>query len=495
MSMDRKKWLVVIAVDLAMFLAALDSTVIGTAMPTVVASLGGLSLFSWVFSIYLLTSTAALPIFGRLSDLFGRRNMFVVAVWIFTGASALCGLATGMVFLIAARALQGIGAGGTFALSQAVFGEIFPPHERGQMQGYLAAVWGISALVGPLIGGLIVEYLGWRWTFFVNVPVGVAANYMLVVGLTGMTSQGTRRRIDYAGATCLVVSIVALMLGLLEVGKPGRLVGTGALMGLSVCLVFTVAFLIVEGRVPEPILPLALFGSRAFVTTTVCLFLSGVAMFGAISFIPLFVQAVLGATAVQAGSVLTPISLSWVSGSTIGGRLLNRFGYRTLAVAGMVCLTGGYLLFTRLQMGSSLRYAGASGVVLGLGMGLITVTTVVAVQGTAPREQIGVVSTLPFFFRNIGATIGVAIMGTILNAHVAGAGGATLGIAGGEGPFQAIPALLRGQMAQGIRAAFFFGLAAVAVGIPLSLMVPDLSPIRPGAEVRRPAAASTTPME
>ncbi|MGD0264149.1 MAG: MFS transporter [Candidatus Methylomirabilota bacterium] len=191
--MDRRKWLVVVAVDMAMALAALGNTVVGTAMPTVVASLGGLSLFSWVFSIYLLTSTAALPIFGRLSDLFGRRNTFVIAIWIFTGASALCGLATGMVSLIAARALQGIGAGGTFALAQAVFSEIFPPHERGRMQGYLAAVWGISALIGPLVGGLIVTYMGWRWTFFVNVPVGVAANYMLVVGLTGMASQGTRR--------------------------------------------------------------------------------------------------------------------------------------------------------------------------------------------------------------------------------------------------------------------------------------------------------------
>ncbi len=492
--MDRKKWLVVIAVDMAMALAALDNTVVGTAMPTVVASLGGLSLFSWVFSIYLLTSTAALPIFGRLSDLFGRRNMFLVAIWIFTGASALCGLATSMVFLIAARALQGVGAGGTFALAQAVFAEIFPPHERGRMQGYLAAVWGISALIGPLIGGLIVTYLGWRWTFFVNVPVGVAANYLLVVGLTGMASEGTRRRIDYAGAACLLVSIVALLLGLLEIGKVGRSVGAGVITALLVCLAFTAVFLVIESRVPEPILPLGLFGSRTFVTTTACLFLSGLAMFGAISFIPLFVQAVLGGTAVQAGSVLTPTSLSWVMGSTIGGRLLNRFGYRILAVAGMVGLTTGYLLFTRLGMGSPLSGAAASGMILGLGMGLITVTTVVAVQSAAPREQIGVVSTLPFFFRNIGATIGVAIMGTILNAHVTGAGADPLALAGGEGAFQTMPALLRGEMAQGIRGAFFFGLGAVTLGIPLSLFVPDLSPIRPGTEaatrVAPPASAT-----
>jgi MFS family permease len=350
------------------------------------------------------------------------------------------------------------------------------------MQGYLAAVWGISALVGPLIGGLIVMVLGWRWTFFVNVPVGVAANYMLVVGLTGMTSQGTRRRIDYAGATCLVVSIISLMLAVLEAGKAGRLAGAGAAAGLAVCLIFTAAFLRIEGRVPDPILPLELFRSRLFVTTTVCLFLSGVAMFGAISFIPLFVQAVLGGTAIQAGSVLTPVSLSWVMGSTLGGRLLNRFGYRSLAVAGMVGLTGGYVLFTGLRAGSPLSHAAVSGMILGLGMGLITVTTVVAVQSAAPRDQIGVVSTLPFFFRNIGATIGVAIMGAILNAHVTGTVGAPPALAGGEAAFEAMPALLRGQMAGGIRAAFLFGLGAVALGIPLSLLVPDLSPIRPGGE-------------
>ncbi|OGB91655.1 MAG: hypothetical protein A3H39_03525 [candidate division NC10 bacterium RIFCSPLOWO2_02_FULL_66_22] len=493
--MDRKKWLVVVAVDLAMALAALDSTVIGTAMPTVVASLGGLSLFSWVFSIYLLTSTVALPIFGRLSDLFGRRNMFVVAVWIFTGASALCGLATGMVFLIAARALQGIGAGGVFALSQAVFGEIFPPHERGKMQGYLAAVWGISALVGPLIGGLIVQYLGWRWTFFVNVPVGIAANYMLVIGLTGLASQGTRRRIDYAGAACLVVSIVALMLALLEIGKVGQRARVEAIAGLAVCLVFTAAFLAIESRAPEPILPLGLFGSRTFVTTTVCLFLSGVAMFGAISFIPLFVQAVLGGTAVQAGSVLTPISLSWVTGSTIGGRLLNRLGYRTLAVAAMISLTTGYLLFTRLGAGSPLSHAAGSGIFLGLGMGVITVTTVVAVQTATPPDQIGVVSTLPFFFRNIGATIGVAVMGTILNAHVQGAGGSPLTLAAGEGAFQAMPGLFREQLAAGIRAAFVFGLSAVAFGVPASLLVPSLSPTRLGTEEGTRAAPTTAPLD
>ncbi|HSB82160.1 MAG TPA: MDR family MFS transporter [Candidatus Methylomirabilis sp.] len=493
--MDRKKWLVVIAVDMAMALAALDNTIIGTAMPTVVASLGGLSLFSWVFSMYLLTSTAALPIFGRLSDLFGRRNMFVVAIWIFTGASALCGFATSMVFLIAARGLQGIGAGGTFALAQAVFGEIFPPHERGRMQGYLAAVWGISALIGPLIGGLIVMYLGWRWTFFVNIPVGVAANYLMIIGLTGLASEGTRRRVDYAGTACLLVSIIALMLSLLEVGRVGRPFGAEALAGLTIFLTFTAVFLWIESRAPEPILPLGLFGQRIFTTTTACLFLSGVAMFGAVSFIPLFVQGVLGGTAIQAGSVLTPTSLSWTVGSALGGRLLNRLGYRTLAVAGMLSLTSGYFLFTQLGAGSPLHHAAESGAILGLGMGMITVTTVVAVQTAAPPGQIGVVSTLPFFFRNIGATIGVAIMGTILSAHVVGAGGGPVSLGGPEGSFEALPTLLRGQLADGIRAAFRFGFIAVALGLPVSLLVPHLSPARPAEKEGATVPSSSSLIE
>lgn len=479
--MDRTKWLVVIAVDLAMFLAALDSTVIGTAMPTVVASLGGLDLFSWTFSAYLLTSTVALPIFGSLSDRFGRRNMFVVSVWVFTAGSALCGLAHAMVFLIAARALQGIGAGGSFALAQAVFGEIFPARDRGRMQGYLAAVWGISALIGPLIGGLIVQHLGWRWTFFVNVPIGFAANYMLLAGLKGTPGEGARRTIDYAGAACLVVGIILLMLSLLEFGKVGGVAKTHAILGVGLSLLCGLIFLGIERRVQVPILPLELFANRTFGTTNACLFLSGLAMFGAISFIPLYVQAVLGATAVQAGGVLTPISLCWVAGSTIGGRLVNRVGYRALVVAGMLGLTTGYFLFTRLGPSSSLRHAALSGMILGLGMGVTTVTTVVATQSTAPREKVGVVSSLPFFFRNIGATIGVAGMGTILNLHLQRVGAGPLGLGEGAGTFQAVPAALRGHLAEGIQAAFWFGLAAVACGVLVSLLVPNLSPTRPGA--------------
>ena len=242
-------------------------------------------------------------------------------------------------------------------------------------------------------------------------------------------------------------------------------------------------FLVVESRVRAPILPLGLFTNRLFATTNACLFLSGLAMFGAISFIPLFVQAVLGGTAIQAGSVLTPTSLCWVAGSTIGGRLVNRFGYRVLIVAGMLGLTIGYFFFTRLDTTSSLHHAAASGMILGLGMGLTTVTTVVATQTTAPQGQIGVVSSLPFFFRNIGATIGVAVMGTILNASLVQAGVGPLHLGTGESAFAAVSPALRAHFATGIRAAFTFGLSAVALGVLVSVLVPNLSPTRSfGAE-------------
>ena len=262
--MDRTKWLVVLPVSTAMFLGALDATLVGTAMPTVIASLGGLHLYAWVFAIYTLTITAAMPVLGRLSDLYGRRNLFLIAVGTFTVGSALCGMAQSIVQLILARAIQGIGGGGIFGLSQAIFGEIFPVHERGRMQGYLASTWGIASLVGPLAGGLFADYLGWRWAFFVNVPLGVGACALIARGLRGHLHAGTGGRVDYAGAGTLVACIVTLQFGTLELGtgKPLADPLVGGLLALSVLL--AIAFVLVEWRSPHAILPPALFRSRAF---------------------------------------------------------------------------------------------------------------------------------------------------------------------------------------------------------------------------------------
>ncbi|HEY7677182.1 MAG TPA: MFS transporter, partial [Candidatus Methylomirabilis sp.] len=313
--MDRTKLLVVLPVSTAMFLGALDATLVGTAMPSVIASLGGLHLYAWVFAIYTLTVTAAMPVLGRLSDLYGRRTLFLTAVAIFTTGSALCGLSRSIVHLIIARAIQGIGCGGIFALSQAIFGEIFPPSERARMQGFLASTWGIASLAGPMAGGLFADYLGWQWAFLVNVPLGVAAFVMIARGLRGTLHAGTPGRVDYAGAATMFICIVALQFGCLELGAGKSLADPAAGGLLFLALVLAAGFVLVERQSRDPMLPLSLFRSRLFSVSISTGVLAGMAMFGAISFLPLFVQGVLGRSATAAGFVMMGLTLSWTSGS------------------------------------------------------------------------------------------------------------------------------------------------------------------------------------
>lgn len=475
--MEVRKGLVVLAVCLGMLLAALDATIVGTAMPTVAASLGGLPLYAWVFSIYMLAATASMPLFGKLSDLHGRRRLFLAAIGIFTAGSALCGGAASMPQLIAARAIQGLGAGGIFALSQAIFGDLFSPAERGRMQGYLASVWGLSSIVGPLLGGLIVDTLGWRWTFLVNVPLGAFAAVIIQHGMTGALARGSRRPLDLPGAFALTGAILALLLAALRLGETGTLATPGTLLPLALFALLSGTLLHLERRAPEPVLPLRLFESRAFSASILVGILSGVGMFGAISFLPLFVQGVLGESATVAGSVLTPMSLGWSSGSTLGGRVVNRTGYRTLGLTGMTLMAGAYLRVAALTEGSTLGGIIGTVFVLGLGMGFVTVTTVVAVQNAVRREDLGIATTAPFFFRNIGATVGVALMGAMLTRRLGtGAAGALLRLE----PALALQAFagLRGTLAAALSAAFAVGLVTCFLGLAASLLLPNTSPTR-----------------
>ncbi|HEV8662244.1 MAG TPA: MDR family MFS transporter [Candidatus Methylomirabilis sp.] len=475
--MEVRKGLVVLAVCLGMLLAALDATIVGTAMPTVAASLGGLPLYAWVFSIYMLAATTSMPLFGKLSDLHGRRRLFLAAIGIFTAGSALCGGAASMSQLIAARAIQGLGAGGIFALSQAIFGDLFSPAERGRMQGYLASVWGLSSIVGPLLGGLIVDTLGWRWTFLVNVPLGAFAAVMIQHGMTGALARGSRRPLDLPGAFALTGAILALLLAALRLGETGTLAAPGTLFPLALFGLLSGILLHLERRAPEPVLPLRLFESRAFSASILVGIFSGVGMFGAISFLPLFVQGVLGGSATAAGSVLTPMSLGWSSGSTLGGRVVNRTGYRALGLTGMTLMAGAYLRIAALTEGSTLWGIIGTVFVLGLGMGFVTVTTVVAVQNAVRREDLGIATTAPFFFRSIGATVGVALMGAMLTRRLGtGAGGALLRLE----PTLALQAFagLRGTLAAALSAAFAVGLVTCFLGLAASLLLPNTSPTR-----------------
>jgi EmrB/QacA subfamily drug resistance transporter len=481
--MDRTKLLVVLPVSTAMFLGALDATLVGTAMPTVIASLGGLHLYAWVFAIYTLTVTAAMPVLGRLSDLYGRRTLFLVAVGIFTAGSALCGLAQSILHLIIARAIQGVGGGGIFALSQAIFGEIFAPHERARMQGFLASTWGIASLVGPIAGGLFADYLGWRWAFLVNVPLGAAASVMIARGLRGTLHAGTPGRVDYPGAATMFTCIVALQFGSLELGA-GKSLTTPSAGGLLLAsLVLGAGFVLVEWRSGDPMLPLSLFRSRLFSVSIASGVLAGMAMFGAISFLPLFVQGVLGRSATAAGSVMMPLILSWTSGSGFLGRYLNRVGFRRMLVAGTALIAVGYGLVLRWGAATSMAAAGLSLVPMGLGMGLFTITSIVAVQAAARREHLGAVSSTPFFFRNIGATVGITIMGAILASHLPPDLAGHMLSAGPRGHAAEVPGVTvaaadpaaASLLAAGLHAAFRFGLVCSVGAFLISLWMPNVS--------------------
>jgi len=480
--MDRTQWLVVLPVSTAMFLGALDATLVGTAMPTVIASLGGLHLYAWVFAVYTLTVTAAMPVLGRLSDLYGRRRLFLIAVAIFTLGSALCGLAQSIVHLIGARAIQGIGGGGIFALSQAIFGEIFPLHERGRMQGYLASTWGIASLVGPVVGGLFADYAGWRWAFLINVPLGLAVCALISRGLRGALHTGTRGRVDYAGATVLVAGMVALQFGALGFSETKTLADatSGGLLVFS--LVLAGAFVWLQWRSAHPTLPLSLFRSRALAVSIAAGVLAGMAMLGAIAFLPLFVQGVQGYSATAAGAVMMPVILSWTAGSGFLGRYLNRIGLRRMLIAGMASQTLGQALILRWGPDASVATVCLSLVPLGLGMGMFTVSSIVAVQAAAQGEHLGAVSSAPFFFRNIGATVGITIMGAILAGHLPAdlaqrilAGGARAGAVEGAGLALAgaDPAVVP-LLAAGLHAAFLFGLAITILGLLISLWMPHV---------------------
>jgi EmrB/QacA subfamily drug resistance transporter len=329
--------LVTLGIMLSLFMASMESTVVSTAMPTIASQLGGLELYSWVFSAYMLTSTTTVPIFGKLSDLYGRPRVFSVAMGLFLVGSVLCGLATSMPQLIAFRALQGLGAGGVLPLAFIIVGDIFSLEQRARMQGVFSGVWGVSSVVGPLLGGFLVDRVSWSWVFYVNVIPGLFA-WALVTGAWHEPARAPRTtpvRVDYLGSALLSATIVMLLLGLVDLGSSL----SWTLLGGSALLLVALAW--AERRAADPVLPLALFRDRLFAVACIHGVLSGWAMFGSASFVPLFVQSVLGTSATAAGATLTPQLIAWVLASIVGSRLLLQVGYRTLALIGMVLLSLG----------------------------------------------------------------------------------------------------------------------------------------------------------
>jgi EmrB/QacA subfamily drug resistance transporter len=411
--MSRNRILLVTAgIMLSLFLASMESTVVATAMPTIVGQLGGLEHYSWVFSAFMLASTTTVPLYGKLSDIYGRRNLYVFAMALFLVGSILCGLANSMTTLIFARAMQGIGAGGIMPLAFILIGEMFTLEQRAKMQGLFSGVWGVSSIIGPLLGGFLVDQLSWRWIFYINVVPGLLAAALVAFGWRDRHQGHERPAVDYAGAALLTVSVVVLLLGLMGSG-------TSSLVLVAVAVALFVLLLWVERRAADPILPLALFRDRLFATATAHGILTGWAMFGSVSFIPLFVQAVLGTTATQAGITITPMLLGWVTASIIGTRLMLKVGYRKLGLAGTASLTVGSFLMAQAGMNTSQISLMIFVALMGIGMGLSIPSFLIAVQTSVQRRQLGTATSTLQFSRSIGGTLGVSAMGAALSARLA----------------------------------------------------------------------------
>ena len=398
-----------------MFIAALEATVVGTAMPTVIASLGGLNHYSWVFSAYLVTSTVTVPVWGKLSDLYGRRLLYQIGIGVFLLGTLLSGLSGTMTQLIIFRAVQGLGAGALVPLGMTIIGDTFTIEERAKMQAYFSGVWGFSSIIGPVIGGFITDQISWRWVFFVNLPIGVVA--ALIIGIALKEPVVDRKpKIDYAGALLLMTAISLLMLAMVE-GETG-LFSTENILVFGASVVLLAAFVWVEMRAADPIIPFDLFRNRTILIAVIAGFLGGVAMFGAISFIPLFAQGSMGFTATEAGSLLTPLMLTWVTMSVIGGRLLLRVGYKPITIIGYAALTLGFILLALVDRDTPRIWLYANLMLIGAGLGFSMLTLLIAVQQAVERSKLGIATSLNQFSRSIGGAIGVAVLGAVLTASL-----------------------------------------------------------------------------
>ena len=418
----RDRRLVTTALVLAMVLAALEATVVGTAMPTVVAELGGVSRYSWVFSAYLLTSTTTVPLYGKLADLFGRRRVFIAAVGLFLAGAALCGTATSFGQLIAYRAIQGIGAGGVMPVAITVVGDIYTLQERGRMQGLFSGTWAVSSLVGPVVGGLITDLLSWRWIFYINLPFGVAS--MLILHLV-LKEEAPKKahKLDLGGTITLIVSVGLLLVALLEGSQLWGWADARTLALLAGSAAGLVLFYVQERRTPEPMLPLELFRNRLIAVSNLGSALAGTILFCVSAFVPMYRQGVLGGTAIDAGVSLIPFSIGWPIAATTSGWLLLRFGYRPFILIGAFFVAVGCFLLAGATGSSAATVIMVSTLLMGLGLGFSSTPYLLAIQNAVPWHKRGVATGSFQFFRTMGGAIAVAALGAVLNVHLAAAAG------------------------------------------------------------------------
>jgi EmrB/QacA subfamily drug resistance transporter len=398
-----------------MLLAALDQTIVGTALPTIVGDLGGLDHYSWVVTAYLLASTASTPLYGKISDLYGRRPVLLFAIATFLAGSLLAGLSQNMTELIATRALQGIGAGGLMTLAFTIVSDVVAPRERARYQGLFGAVFGISSVAGPLAGGYFAEH-DWRWIFYINVPLGIFALFVCARVLRLVPHARREHRIDYLGAALMVTGCSALLLALSWGGSEYAWDSATIIVLLAAFVVLAVLFVFVESRAEEPILPLRLFKRATFSLANTGTFILGFAMFGSIIYVPLYLQIVKGATPTSSGLLMLPMMAGVIVTSIVSGRVISRIGrYKWFPVAGTIVMGSGLLLFTSLKVDTPLWQAFICMAVIGIGLGLAMQPLILAVQNSLELRDMGAGTAAATFFRSLGGSIGVAALGAVMN--------------------------------------------------------------------------------
>jgi EmrB/QacA subfamily drug resistance transporter len=462
--------LILAAVMAASFMIAIEATIVSTAMPQIAGQLGDLQYYAWVFSSFLLAQTATTVVFGKLADLYGRRSVLLIGIGNFLLGSILCGFAWSMASLIVFRLVQGLGAGAIQPVSITVIGDLYAMHERGKVQGWLASVWGVSSVIGPLAGGLIIQHVSWAWIFWINVPIGLAAaaGFFLFLRETVSTQE---RSVDVVGAGLFTVAIAALMVALTEAGTDG---GRTAVIAAVICVVAGLLFVGQERRARDPMIAFALWSRRAIAATNAATLFSGMAVIGLTTFLPMYVQAVMGRSPLEAGFMLTAMVLGWPIAATLGARNFARFGLQPILILGAALLPVGAVPFVLLSPTTPPLVAGFGSLVMGFGMGFLSTAAIVLIQGSVDWSERGAATASNLFARNLGSTLGAAVLGTVLNASLAG---------GHAGSLRQIQQLLQGggsaggvasraALAHGLHLTFWGVLLIAAVTLALSVFVP-----------------------
>jgi EmrB/QacA subfamily drug resistance transporter len=485
---------------LALTLAALDQNIVATALPRIVSDLGGLAHLSWVVTAFLVASTTTTPLYGKFSDMYGRKPAFMVSIIIFLLGSVLCGLAQGMTQLIVFRGIQGLGAGGLITLAQTTIGDLVSPRERGRYQGMFAAVFAGCSVAGPLLGGFITDALSWRWIFYVNLPVGAVALVLIAAGLRGHR-RATAHRIDYAGAVLLIAATCSALLVLSWGGSVMPWSSTPMLVIAAAAVLLYGALVLVELRAAEPVLPPVLFANRVFVLGVLVIALAAMALFAAVVFLPLFFQLVMGASPAGAGLMISPMMAGVIFSSFLGGRLVSRTGrYKRFPVVGLAAATAAYLAMSwAASHDTPAGWIEGVLVVMGLGIGFVMPNLTTAIQNAVSRRDLGAATSAAAFLRSLGGALGVALSGAILTTRL---NAAALAGATGTQDLDRIAhlppaqhAAVLGAYAHALSATFLVGAAIAGCAFVLVLFLPE-QPLRSGPveQPNHPGPAEPAPL-